>query len=247
MFNNNDFGPVRDKSTYMPGDAWTFNEWKDENTGARYVEHAPSDLIDLHIGLDIGYKHDRSCACVIEVMLGPKSEQIFVVRYLKRWKQGLLYPSLVKQVERLYNHLKASGHGKPVSTYFAVDSTGVGEGVAQLIDNALPSESVFHYYITSGINQNIDSFGHHHIPKGQMISGIVGAISSGALRLPRDISQTKDGEEMLKEMFEYEIKIADNGHDTYGSGQKFDDMVCSLGLSLACAVEYGSHTDDGIW
>ncbi|MGB9370461.1 MAG: hypothetical protein WCB79_00765 [Halobacteriota archaeon] len=30
----------------------------------------------------------------------------------------------------LYNHLKATGKGTPVSTFFAVDSTGVGVGVA---------------------------------------------------------------------------------------------------------------------
>jgi hypothetical protein len=42
----------------------------------------------------------------------------------------LLYPSLVKQVERLDNHVKATGKGTPVSTFLAVDSAGVGVGVA---------------------------------------------------------------------------------------------------------------------
>jgi hypothetical protein len=242
--NNDSLGGDYDESCWMPGDSGTMQEWIDKHTRGN-KDHHPKDLIDLHVGLDIGYKHDRSCACVIEVLLDRHSEQVFIVRYLKRWKQGLLYPSLVKQVERLYNHLKATGKGVPVSTYFAVDSTGVGEGVSQLIDRTLPRERVKHYYITGGVNENEDAFGHIHIPKSQMISGIVGAMSAGSLRIPKDI---QDGDEMLKELLSYELHISDAGRDSYNAPVgKFDDMVCSLGLSLACAIRYGSTSDVVMW
>jgi hypothetical protein len=245
--NNNQYGSLSgdyDEGCWMPGDDVSLGEWIHRHT--RAAEDHPKDIIDLHVGLDIGYKHDRSCACVIEVQLDSHSEQVFIVRYLKRWRQGLLYPSLVKQVERLYNHLKATGKGVPVSTLFAVDSTGVGEGVSQLIDRILPREYVKHYYITGGISENEDNFGHIHIPKSQMISGIVGAMSSGSLRIPKDI---KDGDDMIKELLSYEIHISENtGRDSYNApAGKFDDMVCSLGLSLACAVRYGRHSDVSIW
>jgi len=78
-----------------------------------------------------------------------------------------------------------------------------------------------------------------------MISGIGGAISSGSLRIPKDI---QDGDEMLKELLSYEFRISETGRDSYNAPVgKFDDMVCALGLSLACAVRYGSHSDVFMW
>ena len=70
-------------------------------------------------------------------------------------------------------------------------------------------------------------------------------MSSGALRIPKDI---KDGDEMLKELLSYELHISDTGRDSYNAPVgKFDDMVCALGLSLACAIRYGSTSDVIMW
>jgi hypothetical protein len=62
---------------------------------------------------------------------------------------------------------------------------------------------------------------------------------SGSLRMAEDV---KEAESLIQELSTYQLKRSESGHVTYGAmtGDSFDDLVTSLGLSLFSAVTFGS-------
>jgi hypothetical protein len=238
---------VYDPNCWMPGDG-SFEEWRFYNqlrANPQKAQQLP-DLIDYHVGIDLGQKHDHSAVAVLEVRLNSAYEQYYFGRYLHRFKLGLLYGSVVKQLQKLNNELRATGGSKDVSITWAVDATGVGAGVAEMITKALPTETVIAIYLTGGITTTMPSWCEVHLPKSQMISALVAAFSSGTMHLP---ANARELDSVIEELTSYEIRVSEAGWDSYGAFKTgaHDDLVTALGLSLWSAQTNGITSPVLLW
>ena len=63
----------------------------------------------------------------------------------------------------------AEGSGKRPDITWALDATGVGDGVCEIIQNRMPLAGVYRVYLTGGINTAIDYNNRQiKLPKNQM-------------------------------------------------------------------------------
>jgi hypothetical protein len=87
------------------------------------------------VGVDLGQRRDRTAIAVVEVpYCRSKHAKSYLVKYLKRLPQGLLYADVAVKVKRLDDQLKAEARKRQMlaSMTYILDSTGVGEGVSEM-------------------------------------------------------------------------------------------------------------------
>jgi Terminase RNaseH-like domain len=124
---------------------------------------------------------------------------------------------------------------------YALDATGVGEGVSELIEKRLPNADIYRVYSTAGISANIDYKAREiRLPKTQLVSTLVAAFDSDRIYLS---SHSKEIDAMIDELENFEIKISDEGHDQFGAKTgAHDDLVCALGMACYCGEQFGTRT-----
>jgi len=187
----------------------------------------------------------------------------YIVRYLDRLPLGTAYPDVADEIVRIRNRIvqdlakqpqpadarvTVSGAGAPqgaaslngdrgveirqplppshptITLY--VDATGVGQPVVDLL--AAKGAHPLGCYFVHGERRT--KFGREvRLGKAWMVSRLQVLAQSGRVHLPR----TKEAEATRSELLDYEIRVSDDGHDTYGAFRtgKHDDLVTALGLA----------------
>jgi len=219
-------GYVYDPRCWIPGDG-SFSSWLENAQGRPSEPQAPSGLIDLHIGADLGRVRDHTAVAVTEVKLSRDYTQHYFVTYLHRFPLGLTWGHIVKKITNMRNKLKGSYGGTPVSLYWAIDVTGVGSGIVSMLEQAMPDETIFSVYMTGGQSTTINQYD-VHIGKQELVSTLVGTLNSGTLHLPPDAS------DLVEELQNYEVRTSEAGRDRYGVFKTgaHDDEATALALSL---------------
>jgi hypothetical protein len=184
------------------------------------------------VGIDLGQKRDRTAIAVVEVPHAqPLDDRRYSVKYLKRLQQGLLYTKVAGKVKRLNEQLRADAQERGLWCHvtYILDSTGVGEGVSEMIIKALPNADIRKCYLTGGINPSEEGI-QIKLPKTQMASTLVALFDDGRVRFPKS---SKEIEAMVEELLNYEIHVSEEGHDQYGAFKigSHDDLVTALGLA----------------
>jgi len=209
-------------------------------------KQAPSPLMPRReqtvrycVGIDLGQKRDRTAIAVVEVPhTQPLDERRYSVKYLKRLQQGLLYTKVADKVKRLNEQLRADAQQQGLWCHvtYILDSTGVGEGVSEMIIRALPHADIRKCYLTGGIDPSDDGI-QIKLPKTQMASTLVALFDDGRVKLPKT---SKEIEAMVEELLNYEIHVSEEGHDQYGAFKigTHDDLVTALGLACWYAEYY---------
>jgi len=239
---------VYDPNCWMPGDG-SFENWKlrrEYEANPNAIEpKEPEKWLDYHVGVDIGQKHDYTALAVTECRPNYAGDKFYFVRYLHRFRLGLLFGTVVQKLASLDRQLRASGGSRSVSITWACDATGIGSPVVEMIQKALPEATVVPVYITGGFGSTVD-YDESHISKQQLVSLIVAAFESGSVRIADDV---KEAETLIQELSNYELRRSESGHVSYGAmtGGAFDDLVTSLGLSLFSAVTWGSSSQVLFW
>src|SRR5205814_9069234 len=108
-----------------------------------------------------------------------------------------------------------------------VDGTGVGQPVVDLLDAA--GANPIGCYFTYG-ERRTQQGREVRLGKAWMVSRLQALAQTGRLHLP----QTDEAEAARKELLDYEIRVDDDGHDTYGAFKtgRHDDLVTALGLAV---------------
>jgi hypothetical protein len=171
-------------------------------------------------GLDLGQARDYTAWAVIERR--PGIPAIYHIRSLKRFDLGLSYPSIVRQI-RLAVENEAI---KP--NLLLIDNTGVGRAVADLF-----RQDGLHFYpitITGADKVNIES-GSVRVPKRDLVSSIQVLLQTKRLKIS---SLLPEAQVLLEEMTNFQVKISQTGHDSYGAWREgtHDDLL--LSVALAC-------------
>ena len=111
----------------------------------------------------------------------------------------------------------------------AVDATGVGRPVIDMIRDAHLPASVYAITLTGGDAVTRDGM-ERHVPKRDVASTIAVLLQTRRLRISR---QLKEAETLLRELLNFRVKISLAGHDSYEAWreQEHDDLVLAVGLA----------------
>jgi hypothetical protein len=208
--------------------------------------------VDVLIGADIGQRHDPTAICVAELEWRDGSragrDDHYVIRYLGRLQLGTAYPDVVAELVRIRAAILARPVEQPAEVVGAagtagieihrerrpsrpnvtlyVDATGVGQPVVDLLDAAGAHPTAC--YFTYG-ERRTQQGREVRLGKAWMVSRLQALAQTGRIHLPR----TKEAEATRAELLEYEIRVSEDGSDSFGAFRtgKHDDLVTALGLA----------------
>jgi hypothetical protein len=174
------------------------------------------------VGIDVGQVNDPTAVVVLQFEHGP--EPVYQLGHAQRFQLGTDYLEIV---ERIVARLIAP----PLrSAMVAIDATGVGKPIVDLIRPKLPRGTSFYpIWITGGISVGSDT-GKLTVPKRDLITTTQLLLQNGRLRIAGGIP---DSAALVEELLNYRVTISDAGHDSYGPWreQAHDDLVLALAVA----------------
>jgi hypothetical protein len=207
----------------------------------------------VHIGIDIGQKHDPTAVVVVQVLERPSGrlrpleerwannvsnsspdayepETYFETRHMERMPLGTDYPAVAARVADIL----CSPLLLPYSRTVFVDVTGVGRPVFEIITKAVRAHeqgrNAWLRPITFTHGDRYDR-GTGHLGKAYMVSKLQALLQTRRVKLP---SKHPEAEAMARELKDFEIRVDQNSNDTYGAFKvgAHDDLATALGLAV---------------
>jgi hypothetical protein len=169
------------------------------------------------VGVDLGQTADYTAITILE----EREPRSYDVRYLERLR-NMPYPVIVRRLDHLVKML-------PERPSMAVDATGVGRPVIDMIRDAHLPATVYAITLTGG-DTVVRNGMERHVPKRDVASTIAVLLQTRRLRISR---QLKEAETLLRELLNFRVKISLAGHDSYEAWreQEHDDLVLAVGLA----------------
>jgi hypothetical protein len=187
------------------------------------------------IGLDLGQSHDFTAIAIVERAVLKKEfnpavwafrkEVQLHLRHLERVPIGTPYPDVVRRVVDITRSPRLTG---PV--HLAVDNTGVGVAVVDMLRAARPKAVLLPVTITAGDTEN-SCHGAHRVPKRNLIVGLQVLLQQGGLRIAADL---KHAPTLLAELMAMQVKITAAGNEQLGAWREgtHDDLVFAVALAI---------------
>jgi hypothetical protein len=193
---------------------------------------------DYFVGLDLGQARDYTAAAVLQRSwvewkhpheARPKLVAYYECGYLQRWPLGTSYPDMVRDVCTL---VRRPPLDCPV---LAVDATGVGRPVIDLIREASVYAHLKPILITAGHLTNLTDTGFYCVPKVELVSIVRVILDSTRLQ----IADVPDREVAVRELMTFRSKITAAANMTFESWREgaHDDLVFSVALPLWVAEQ----------
>ena len=189
-----------------------------------------------YVGVDLGQKQDHTAIAVVEreEIVGTRRDPVtwaldkrvvYTVRYLERMPLGISYVDVVETLTRLVRNIRLT-----TQCEMAVDATGVGAPIIDMLRRARMGCNLYPVTITGGDRQHCDAYG-WRVPKRDLVTGLQALFETGGLELARGL---EDGEELVQELREMKVKVTLGGHESFEAWRSgaHDDLV--LAVALAC-------------
>ena len=186
-------------------------------------------------GVDIGQAQDFTAIAVVEraelvgahdpVVWAYRKEVSLRLRYMERVPLGTSYPEVVRRIVELARSPQLAGR-----CHIAMDATGVGRPVVDLLRASRPGCGILPALVTGGMKETRDGQ-FHHIPKRELITRLQVLLQSGRLQIA---SKLKGAEELVAEMAAMRVRVTASGNEQMGSWRdgSHDDLV--FAVALAC-------------
>lgn len=183
----------------------------------------------MSLGLDIGQRVDPTAICVAEEDRRQEDGREvvhYVVRHLERLPLGTPYPAVAARVAAIVATVAKRTQAQPV---LYVDATGVGLPVVDLMRDARMAARITPCWFNHGDRRTCER-GEITIGKAFLVSRLQTLLQTARVHLPR----TAEAEVLAGELLTYEIKVSENGADTYGAFKvgTHDDLATALGLAV---------------
>jgi hypothetical protein len=177
-------------------------------------------------GLDLGQQSDFTAVVVCEKVPPEGSDDYELhVRHLERFRD-VLYPEVVERVSRLMEAMQLRGE-----TALAVDATGVGAAVVDMLRRALPGLTFDAVTITGGDTETQSSWYDWRVPKRDLVGGLQVLLQCGRLKIARSLEHA---ETLKAELLNFRVKInVATAHDSYEAWREgdHDDLVLAAALA----------------
>jgi hypothetical protein len=197
------------------------------------------------VGVDFGQTNDFTAIAVVEraertgewdaVKFAWRKVVTLQLRYLERVPLGTPYTEVVERVAQVTQWPVLAGRCR-----LAVDGTGVGRPVVDLLNAARPGCVVMAVNITSGLKQTCEG-GYYGVPKRDLILGLQVLLQRGFLRIAAGLEH---GPDLVKEMAAMQMKVSPSGHEQFAAWREgtHDDLV--LAVALACWNAQNAYPND---
>lgn len=179
------------------------------------------------LGVDLGQSQDPTALVVLEVIT-----EALHVRHLERLALGTSYPDQVARIAALVGAEPLAGR-----CALAVDATGVGAPVVDLLRRAVPQVMLTAVTITGGDNL-VKAGMNWHVPKRDLIAAAQMALQQGRLKVARSLAEA---EVLVSELVAYRVSISTNGHASFENDWRqapHDDLVLALAIAVYVAGRY---------
>jgi hypothetical protein len=175
------------------------------------------------LGLDLGPPGEPTALAVIE-QYWPESDAHYHVRHLRRWPPGTPYQQIVSEVVKLTDEKPLYG------AQLAVDQTGVGRPVTQLLEEAGGSYDLTRAVVTSGYAPAW-SEGACLIPKRDLVGVLQVMLQTRRLRIA---GQLPEATILEQELLAFRAKTPTAGAEIAEAWRErpHDDLV--LAVAFAC-------------
>jgi hypothetical protein len=172
------------------------------------------------VGLDLGQRQDPSAVAVVE-----KVAEALLVRHVERVPLRTPYPRVVARMRGITGHAELQGR-----CALAVDATGVGAPVVEMLREARLDCEICAVTITSGERANETGSG-WNVPKQDLIAGVQVRLERGELRIARDLGELGP---LVRELMDMKSLRGRTGRIRLGADGcgEHDDLV--IALALAC-------------
>jgi hypothetical protein len=209
----------------------------------------------VHIGVDVGQKIDPTAIVVCEVSARDSGrreggyvgrnyvdgvravrETVYTARLIERLPLGTSYPDVARRIVTIVEGVvgRVSWGQRPPSCRLWIDATGVGQPVVDIVKAELrgsrhaSAASVYPMTFTYG-----DTYDKRtgRLGKAYLVSNLQALLQTGPIKLPPN---HPDAEAMARELKDYQIKVDQDGADTYGAFKvgSHDDLATALGLAV---------------
>jgi hypothetical protein len=178
--------------------------------------------------VDLGQTHDHTAIIGLRRAEGNVLEGIGIMRL----PLGMGYPAQVEYIAALIRRSEFASQ-----CVLAVDATGVGAAVVDLLRPAVRPTPFYAVTITGG-DQVTKDMHKWRVLKRDLIGAAQVAFQQRRIKLPRASAEAPT---LIEELLAYQVNISANGHDTYGNDWRqapHDDLV----LALAIGVYVADHT-----
>jgi hypothetical protein len=183
------------------------------------------------VGLDLGKKRDPAAVAVVERVDRARAFQgsefhRLCARHVERVPLGTPYPEVVERVRQIVQCAPLRGR-----CALAVDATGVGEPVVDLLRAARLGCELTAVTITSGEYQHSRGSTVWNVPKRDLIAHVQVLLERDELRIARRMPEAGS---LVRELLDMQSTTTSSGRRRLGAdghGQH-DDLV--IALALAC-------------
>jgi hypothetical protein len=173
------------------------------------------------IGLDLGQAADFTALAALERQPSGGLD----LRHLDRVR-GVSYPKVVENVVRLLALPDLRGAA------LAVDQTGVGRAVLDMLRAALPNTNrVLGVTITSGLRVTAGDPDCVNLPKKDLVTTAQVLFQSGRLKVARELALA---DVLVRELLAFKVRITTHANETFSSDWRegqHDDLVFALALA----------------
>jgi hypothetical protein len=189
-------------------------------------------------GLDLGQAQDFTALAILERSLAPDQEQAnYAVRHLERFPLGTSYAAVV-------DRLKAVFAAPPLAdSTLAVDYTGCGRPVFDLLSGCGIRAALCPVTITSGSKAHRDDDGGWLVPKKELVAVLQLLLQNRRLRVAQSLPAAAL---LVKEMENFRVKITAAAGETFEAWRDgdHDDLVLAAGIAawMAERTSWGPFT-----
>jgi hypothetical protein len=186
-------------------------------------------------GVDLGQRQDYTAIAVMETeqkfydARDPWDYQIHSdtamrLRHVGRMKLGTPYPEIVESVHELVTRLQAHG-----TTSVAVDATGVGLPVVQMLRERCRGTRIVPVTITGGERPSSDGW-MHYVPKRDLVSGLQLAFEKREIAIASELPLMS---EVMRELMTMQVKVTPAGRERFEAWREgdHDDLVLAIALA----------------
>jgi hypothetical protein len=172
------------------------------------------------LGLDLG----QAANCTALAALNRTSGGDYQIRHLERFALGTSYLTIVAQTVELVAKPPLSGCS------LAVDQTGVGLAVMNLLTSAKPRAFLVPITITCGHLAVPDGRQGYHVPKKELVSVMQVVLQAHRLKISPKLPLADD---LMRELQNFRVKITHAANETFGAWREgqHDDMVFAVAMA----------------
>ncbi|MBK9167681.1 MAG: hypothetical protein IPM24_09480 [Bryobacterales bacterium] len=182
----------------------------------------------LFAGLDLGREQDHSALAVLDGSPGA----VWRVRHLRQFPLGTPYTAVLETVARLFRSQALRGRYA-----LAVDASGAGRAVAEMLVAALPKSRVLPVVLTRG-RRATRTGDRLCLPSALLVSCLAGLLGARRLQVASGLPLAP---RLATELQLFHARCRPSGSQSFAASRGHDDLLFAVALGAWLAEATSQH------